>query len=66
MADYPLPKFHFQVEWGGTQIGFTEVSGLDVAVTLGSDFGISDASGDDSGQRNSEYIFLDVSKSFDL
>lgn len=27
---YPLPKFHFQVEWGGTQIGFTEVSGLDV------------------------------------
>ncbi len=30
MADYPLPKFHFQVEWGGTEIGFTEVSGLDV------------------------------------
>ena len=30
MADYPLPKFHFQVEWGGAQIGFTEVSGLDV------------------------------------
>ena len=30
MADYPLPKFHFQVEWGGTQIGFTEVTGLDV------------------------------------
>lgn len=31
MADeYPLSKFHFQVEWGGTQIGFTEVSGLDV------------------------------------
>jgi phage tail-like protein len=29
MADYPLPKFHFQVEWGGTRIGFTEVSGLD-------------------------------------
>lgn len=28
--DYPLPKFHFQVDWGGTQIGFTEVSGLDV------------------------------------
>ena len=28
-SDYPLPKFHFQVEWGGTQIGFTEVSGLD-------------------------------------
>lgn len=30
MTDYPLPKFHFQVEWGGTRIGFTEVSGLDV------------------------------------
>lgn len=30
MAEYPLPKFHFQVEWGGKRIGFTEVSGLDV------------------------------------
>ncbi len=30
MADYPLPKFHFSVDWGGTQIGFTEISGLDV------------------------------------
>ncbi|MFK8005444.1 MAG: phage tail protein [Saprospiraceae bacterium] len=30
MAEYPLPKFHFQVEWGGTQIGFTEVSGLEI------------------------------------
>ncbi len=28
-SDYPLPKFHFQVEWGGAKIGFTEVSGLD-------------------------------------
>ena len=29
-GDYPVPKFHFQVEWGGGfQIGFTEVSGLD-------------------------------------
>lgn len=28
--EYPLPKFHFQVEWGGSKIGFTEVSGLDV------------------------------------
>ena len=27
---YPLPKFHFQVEWGGTKIAFTEVSGLDI------------------------------------
>lgn len=34
MAEYPLPKFHFQVEWGGTQIGFTEVTGLDVETEL--------------------------------
>ncbi len=30
MADYPLPVFHFQVEWGGTKIGFAEVSGLEI------------------------------------
>jgi phage tail-like protein len=29
MADYPMPKFHFSVEWApGTRIGFTEVTGL--------------------------------------
>ncbi len=28
MANYPLPKFHFLVEWGGTRIGFTEITGL--------------------------------------
>ena len=27
--NYPLPKFHFQVEWGEDRFGFTEVSGLD-------------------------------------
>ena len=27
--DRPLQKFHFKVDWGGTKIGFTEVSGLD-------------------------------------
>ncbi|MBS1140582.1 MAG: Conserved hypothetical phage tail region protein [Proteobacteria bacterium] len=27
-AQYPLPVFHFRVEWGGTRIGFSEVSGL--------------------------------------
>lgn len=32
MATYPLPKFHFRVEWGGSKIGFTEVTGLDVQV----------------------------------
>jgi phage tail-like protein len=30
MANYPIPKFHFQVEWGGANLGFSEVSGLDV------------------------------------
>ncbi|KOH45704.1 phage tail protein [Sunxiuqinia dokdonensis] len=30
MAEYPIPKFHFQVEWAGTKLGFSEVSGLDV------------------------------------
>ncbi|RCU50597.1 MULTISPECIES: phage tail protein [Corallincola] len=28
--NYPLPKFHFSVEWGGQSIAFSEVSGLDV------------------------------------
>ncbi len=31
MANYPLPKFHFQVQWGGTQIGFSEVTGLEIS-----------------------------------
>jgi len=26
---YPLPKFHFELDWGGVRLGFTEVSGLD-------------------------------------
>lgn len=30
--EYPLLKFHYQVEWGGSRIGFTEVSGLDIEV----------------------------------
>ena len=29
---YPVPVFHFQVEWGGSRIGFTEVSGLTTEV----------------------------------
>jgi phage tail-like protein len=32
MANYPLAKFHFQVEWGGNKIGFTEVTGLDMQI----------------------------------
>lgn len=31
---YPLPKFHFQVEWGGAKIGFTEVTGLNLETAV--------------------------------
>ncbi len=34
MEEYPIPKFHFSVDWGGTRIGFTEVSGLDVSLEV--------------------------------
>lgn len=34
MAEYPLPKFHFQTEWGGTKIGFSEITGLDVETEI--------------------------------
>lgn len=27
-AEYPLPVFHFSVEWSGNRVGFSEVSGL--------------------------------------
>ena len=27
-AQYPLPVFHFAVQWGGTRVGFSEVTGL--------------------------------------
>lgn len=29
---YPLPVFHFQVNWGGTNMGFAEASGLNIEV----------------------------------
>lgn len=32
MAEYPLPKFSFLVEWGEARLGFTEVTGLERAV----------------------------------
>lgn len=32
MAAYPISAFHFQVEWGGSRVGFTEVSGLDIEI----------------------------------
>ncbi|MBK8553391.1 MAG: phage tail protein [Ignavibacteria bacterium] len=34
MAEYPLPKFHFQIEWGGNKIGFTEATGLDISTEV--------------------------------
>ncbi len=27
-VQYPLPVFHFTVQWGGTRLGFSEVTGL--------------------------------------
>jgi phage tail-like protein len=29
-AHYPLPAFHFRVDWGGASISFTEVTGLNI------------------------------------
>ncbi|HKY16497.1 MAG TPA: phage tail protein [Microthrixaceae bacterium] len=26
--DYPIPRFHFEVDWGGAKLSFTEVTGL--------------------------------------
>jgi phage tail-like protein len=26
--EYPIPRFHFQVDWGGSKMSFTEVTGL--------------------------------------
>jgi len=34
MAVYPLPVFHFRVEWGGKNIGFSEASGLTQEVQI--------------------------------
>jgi phage tail-like protein len=31
-ATYPIPKFHFLVQWGGSRVGFSEVTGLDIQV----------------------------------
>ncbi|MDP4199519.1 MAG: phage tail protein [Bacteroidota bacterium] len=32
MATYPLPAYHFSVEWGGSRTGFLEVKGLDILI----------------------------------
>ena len=34
MTEYPLPKFHFLVDWSGSKIGFSEVTGLDVETEI--------------------------------
>ncbi|UFH55815.1 phage tail protein [Spirosoma sp. KNUC1025] len=34
MATYPLAKFHFLVDWNGSKVGFTEVTGLDMQVEV--------------------------------
>ena len=31
---YPLPGFHFSVDWGGTQMAFSEVTGLNIEVQV--------------------------------
>ncbi|MEO4006922.1 MULTISPECIES: phage tail protein [unclassified Flavobacterium] len=30
MNEYPLAKFSFEVDWGGTKLGFTEVTGMQI------------------------------------
>jgi phage tail-like protein len=32
--DHPMSGIHFKVEWGGTCIGFSEVSGLEIEVQV--------------------------------
>ena len=34
MSQYPVPAYHFVVEWGGTRINFMEVSGLNIIVDV--------------------------------
>jgi phage tail-like protein len=34
MSRYSLSTYHFMVEWGGTRIAFTEVSGLDIELEM--------------------------------
>jgi len=33
-TEYPLPRFHYQVDWGGTRLNFTEVTGMDQQVEV--------------------------------
>lgn len=34
MANYPMNSMYFTLQWGGTQIGFTEISGLNMEVDV--------------------------------
>jgi phage tail-like protein len=34
MSQNALPRYHFRVDWGGTRIGFMEVSGLDIEIEV--------------------------------
>lgn len=34
MGNYPLTKYHFIVDWGGQQAGFSEVSGLSLEIEV--------------------------------
>ena len=32
--EYPLPRFHYKVDWGGVKISFTEITGMDQQVEV--------------------------------
>ena len=32
--EYPLPRFQYQVDWGGAKLSFTEVTGMDQQVEI--------------------------------
>ena len=33
-TEYPLPRFHYQVDWGGARLNFSEVTGMDQQVEV--------------------------------
>lgn len=33
-TEYPLPRFQYQVDWGGARLNFTEVTGMDKQVEV--------------------------------
>ena len=42
MTEYPQPAYHFRVDWGGTRIGVSEVSGLSIERAVTEHFDGSD------------------------